>query len=65
MIDLARKRAEFEKRTPFRAGRSPKSHDFARRQADEPRAGAGAGPIRNGLEYPSPRDAPAESAIDA
>ena len=56
MIDIARKRAEFENRTPFRAERSPKSHDLARRQADEPGAGAGPGPIRNGLEYPSPRD---------
>ena len=43
MIDLARKRAEFEKRSPFRAERSPKSHDLAQRQAEEP--GGGAGPV--------------------
>ena len=54
MIDIARNRAEFVNRTLFRAERSPKSHDLARRQADEP--GAGPGPIRDGLEYPSARD---------
>ena len=57
-IDRARMRAEFEKR-------SPKSQDLARWIAEEPGAGASAGPISNGLENPSPRDPPAESAIDA
>ena len=65
MIDRARMRAEFEKRTPFRAKRSPTSSELARWPAEEPGAGAGAGPISKGLENPAPRDPPAESAIDA
>ena len=65
MIDRARMRAEFEKRSPFRAERSPKSQDLARPQAQEPGAGPGPGPIRNRFENPSPRDPPTDSAIDA
>ncbi len=34
MIELARRRAEFEKRTPFRAVRSRKPNDRARREAE-------------------------------